>query len=91
MDKIAVIRSMYSTQGAHEQGTYYMHTGYVQRGTIQHPGLGVWFNSMSEDEPTLPGNVRIGGSNNTPGTNAGFLDAKFELLHLAKPGDGCPM
>ncbi|RPG87059.1 MAG: DUF1501 domain-containing protein [Coraliomargarita sp. TMED73] len=91
MDKIAVIRSMYSTQGAHEQGTYYMHTGYEQRGTVQHPGLGAWLNSMSgKTNSTLPGNIRIGGSNNTPGASAGFLDAKFEPLHLSKPGDGLP-
>ncbi|NNJ70264.1 MAG: DUF1501 domain-containing protein, partial [Kiritimatiellales bacterium] len=37
MDKLAIIRSMYSTQGAHAQGNYMMHTGYQQRGSIVHP------------------------------------------------------
>ena len=38
MDKVCVINSMNSTQGAHEQGRYYMHTSYQARGTIRHPG-----------------------------------------------------
>ena len=42
MDKVAVINSMNSTQGAHEQGRYYMHTSYQRRGTIRHPDLGAW-------------------------------------------------
>lgn len=90
MDKIAIIRSMNSTQGAHEPGNYFMHTSYAQRGTIKHPGLGAWLNSMSgKTNSTLPGNVRIGGSNNAPG-GAGFLDSKYEPLHLGSPDDGLP-
>lgn len=89
-DKMAIIRSMYSNQGAHEQGNYFMHTSYTQRGTIQHPGLGAWLNSMSgKTNSTLPGNVRIGGSNNTPG-GAGFLDSKYGPLHLGNPDEGLP-
>jgi len=90
MDKIAIIRSMNSTQGAHEPGNYFMHTSYAQRGTIKHPGLGAWLNSMSgKTNSTLPGNVRIGGSNNATG-GAGFLDSKYEPLHLGSPDDGLP-
>ncbi len=90
MDKLAVVRSMYSNQGAHEQGNYFMHTSYVERGTIQHPGLGAWLNSMSgKTNSTLPGNIRIGGSNNAPG-GAGFLDSKYEPLFLGSPDDGLP-
>ena len=40
MDKVCVINSMKSTQGAHEQGTYVMHTSYNLIGTIRHPSLG---------------------------------------------------
>lgn len=90
MNHMAVIRSMYSNQGAHEPGTYFMHTSYVKRGTIQHPGLGAWLNSMSgKTNSTLPGNIRIGGSNNAPG-GAGYLDAKYEPLHLGNPDEGLP-
>jgi len=90
MDKLAIIRSMYSNQGAHEPGTYFMHTSYAQRGTIKHPGLGAWLNNMSgKTNSTLPGNIRIGGSNNAPG-GAGFLDSKYEPLHLGTPDSGLP-
>lgn len=90
MDKMAIIRSMTSNQGAHEQGTYFMHTSYEQRGTIKHPGLGAWLNTMSgKTNSTLPGNIRIGGSNNAPG-GAGFFDSKYEPLHLGDPNKGLP-
>ncbi len=36
-DKLCVINSMNSTQGAHEQGSYTMHTSYGMRGTVRHP------------------------------------------------------
>jgi len=39
MDKIAVINSLNSTQGAHAQGQYFMHTSYTLRGTIKHPTM----------------------------------------------------
>ena len=42
MDNLSIIRSMYSTQGAHAQGKYFMHTGYQQRGSVVHPTLGSW-------------------------------------------------
>ncbi len=42
MDKVCVINSMNSNQGAHEQGSYIMHTSYTLRGTIKHPSLGSW-------------------------------------------------
>ncbi len=90
MDKVAVIRSMYSTQGAHEPGNYYMHTSYAQRATIRHPGLGAWLNSMSgKTNSTLPGNIRIGGSNKATG-GSGFLDSRYEPLHLPNPDAGLP-
>jgi len=42
MNHVAVINSLYSNQGAHAQGRYFMHTGYTMRGTITHPDLGAW-------------------------------------------------
>jgi len=87
MDKIAVIRSMNSTQGAHEQGVYFMHTSYVLRGTIQHPGMGAWILKLDgRHNDTLPGNVVIGGGSNVAG--AGFMEASF--APLAIDGAGLP-
>jgi uncharacterized protein (DUF1501 family) len=88
MDKLAVVRSMSSNQGAHQQGNYFMRTSYEPRGTIRHPGLGAWLNRMSgKTNSTLPGNIRIGGSNNAIG-GAGFFDSKYAPLHLGNPEDG---
>ena len=46
MDKIALIRSMNSTTGAHGQGQYLFHTSYKPRNTIKHPFLGAWVTKM---------------------------------------------
>lgn len=88
MDRMAVIRSMTSTQGAHESGTYFMRTSYAPRGTIQHPGLGAWLMSMSgKTNTTLPGNIRIGGSGQTPGRE-GFLEKRYAPLYIGNPDKG---
>ncbi|GHB99442.1 DUF1501 domain-containing protein [Cerasicoccus arenae] len=88
MNHLALIRSMTSTQGAHESGTYFMRTSYAPRGTIQHPGLGAWLMSMSgKTNTTLPGNVRIGGSGQTPGRE-GFLEKRYAPLFIGNPDKG---
>lgn len=89
-DKLAIIRSMHSNQGAHDQGQYFLHTSYEPRGGIQHPGLGAWLNKLSGDTlSTLPGNIRLGSRNNLPG-GCGFLDTKYDPLHLGNPYNGVP-
>ena len=55
--KIAVIRGMSSTKGAHEQGNYFMHTSYAQRATIKHPTMGSWMTKL-DGRLTLPYPVR---------------------------------
>ena len=87
MDKVAVIRSMYSTQGAHDQGRYYLHTSYVDRGAIHHPSLGSWIMKLSGRASTkLPGNVLIGDLNRE--TGAGFLEAKYGPVIVGNPNSG---
>lgn len=88
MNHLALIRSMTSTQGAHESGTYYMRTSYAPRGTIQHPGLGAWLMSMSgKTNTTLPGNIRIGGSGQLPGRE-GFFEKRYAPLYIGNPDKG---
>lgn len=83
----AVIRSLTSTQGAHEQGNYFMHTSYAMRGTIQHPAMGAWLEVFQgRGNETLPGQVVIGNSSRHPG--AGFFDPKFSPLLLNNPERG---
>ena len=87
MDKVAVVRSLTSTQGAHEQGNYYMHSSYTMRGTIRHPGLGAWLHRLrGRANEALPASVRIGGG--SYGAGAGFLESKYAPLVIANPNDG---
>jgi hypothetical protein len=87
MDKLAIIRSMYSTQGAHAQGNYMMHTGYAPRGSIVHPTLGSWsMLHQGKINPALPGNVVISPGNEYP--FAGFLPPELGAIPLGDASKG---
>jgi hypothetical protein len=87
MDKVCVINSMNSTQGAHEQGSYIMHTSYAMRGTIKHPSLGSWVLRLGgRIHPELPGFVAIDSSPDL--TGGGFLGAKFAAAPIGSPEEG---
>lgn len=87
MDKLAVIRSLSSTQGAHEEGRYFMHSSYTKRGTIVHPGIGSWLVKMDGPRnPNLPGVVHVGSPN--PGGGNGFFEQKFAPLVIGNPEAG---
>ncbi len=87
MHNVAVVNSMNSTQGAHAQGRYFMHTSYFQRGTIQHPDLGAWSSRMRErSNRTLPANVKIGG--NSSGLGAGYFESEHSALPIGDPEAG---
>ena len=86
-DKMCVINSMNSTQGAHEQGSYIMHHSYSQRGTIKHPALGSWVMKLGGRlHPELPGFVAI----NTPQavSGGGFFGAKYSAAPIGRPEEG---
>ncbi len=86
-DKAVIFNSLTSTQGAHQQGQYYMQTNYTKRGTIAHPHLGAWHSRLSgKGNETLPGFVRINGGSSAPG--GGFLPAKYAPLDIGKPEAG---
>jgi uncharacterized protein (DUF1501 family) len=87
MDKVCVINSMNSTQGAHEQGAYTMHTSYDMRGTIQHPSLGAWVLQLGgRIHPELPGFVAIDSSPDHVG--GGFFGAKYAAAPIGNATDG---
>lgn len=89
MDKVAIVRGLSTTQGAHEQGNYFMHSSYTMRGTIQHPGIGAWLLRMEgRTNRTLPGSVCIGGG--STGGGAGFMESKFAPLYVSSPTAGVP-
>jgi len=87
-DKLAIIRSLTSTAGAHQQGNYMMHTSYEERATIRHPGLGAWaLKYKGRMNPNLPGAVFIGGDSRING-GGGFFEPEFEPLAINDPNAG---
>ncbi len=86
-DKIAVINSMFSTNGAHEQGQYIMRTGYNKRSTIVHPTMGPFAEELlGHRGEILPDSVVVGQST----SNAGYLDPSLSPLPIADPTGGVP-
>lgn len=86
-NKLAIIRSMSSTQGAHEQGQYFQRTSYTLRSSIRHPSMGAWLEKFqNRGNPTLPGSVMIGNESRHPG--AGFFEAKYAPLMINDPESG---
>ena len=87
MDKVALIRSMTTTQGAHAQGKYYMRTGYAQRSSIVHPSPGAWINRLSGKKTgDLPSFVTVNCGSGHPG--AGFMEAQHAPLPLGDASSG---
>ena len=87
-DKIALIRSMSSTQGAHSQGNYHIHTSYTERAAITHPSLGSWANKLDPNrlKGTLPPFVTVHSGNGHPG--AGFFEPKVAPLPIGDATKG---
>lgn len=87
MHQGTIVRSLTSTQGAHEQGNYYMHTSYQLRGTINHPSLGAWLSHFrGPGNPTLPASVYVGNASRHPG--AGFFPPEHNPLFVNNPANG---
>lgn len=78
MDKLLVINSMKSNQGAHPAGIYKMLTSYDPRSSVTHPELGAWVSKrLTAEEDSLPNFVSIGkGSAGT----AGFFPGQWAAL-----------
>jgi len=87
MHHVAVINSLTSTQGAHAQGNYFMHTSYTQRSTIRHPSMGAWLTKyQGRSNPTLPASVVVTNDSKHPG--AGFFEASVSPLMISNPSSG---
>lgn len=86
-DKMCIFNSLNSTQGAHEQGSYMMHTSYSQRGTVRHPALGSWVLRLGgRIHPDLPGFVAVNTSPDL--TGGGFFGAKYSAAPIGRPDQG---
>ena len=87
MDKVCIVSSMSSKQGAHPQAQYLMRTSYELRGTIEHPSLGAWCQRMAgRHNKMLPGHVLIGGGAEMP--TAGFFPPEYQALPIGSAEDG---
>ncbi|MFK5922114.1 MAG: DUF1501 domain-containing protein [Verrucomicrobiota bacterium] len=86
-DKLAIINSMTSTNGAHEVAQYMNRTGYAKRATIVHPTLGPFAEELlGKRGKILPDSVVVGQST----SNAGYLDPSRSPLPIADPAGGVP-
>lgn len=87
MHHVSLVRSMTSTQGIHERGTYLAHTSQFMTPTITHPSLGSWaIKLLGSANTLLPGNILINGSPQHPGS--GYLPAHLAPLPIVDPGAG---
>ncbi len=87
MDKVCVINSMTSVNGAHEHGSYILHTSYDLRGTIRHPSLGAWVIKLGGKlKQDIPGFVAI----DTPAelSGGGFFGPTFGAAPIGDPERG---
>jgi hypothetical protein len=83
-ERLAVIRSMTTETGDHQQGQYVMRTAYPVLGSIRHPSLGSWaLHVQGKASRDLPGFVLVGNGNEHPG--AGFLDPSVTPVPVADP------
>jgi hypothetical protein len=86
MDKILVLNSMKTNQGAHPAGIYKMLTGYNPRATVTHPELGGWVNKcLTSDQDSLPNFISIGGAR---AGSAGFFPGQWAALPVKDPNKG---
>jgi Protein of unknown function (DUF1501) len=87
MDKLSIIRSMTTNQGAHEQGRYLAHTSYAPRATIRHAAMGAWVAKVKgQINKNVPANIVINGGSDHPG--AGYMDLKYAPLPIGNPTSG---
>jgi hypothetical protein len=86
-DRLAVVRSLSTETGAHEQGQYLMRTSYPMINSIRHPAFGSWaVHAMGKISKDLPSYVLVGNGNDHPG--AGFLDPSLTPVPVADPMKG---
>lgn len=87
MDQVALIRSMTTETGAHEQGRYLMRTSYKMIGSIRHPFIGAWLTHFEGKlNRDLPGSVLVGTANRHPAQ--GFLSAEVAPAPVASANTG---
>ncbi len=84
MDKLAVIRSMKTSQVDHPGGIYLMHTGYGPAANIRYPEFGAIIAKYHGREGAeLPNFIKVFSQANA---GAGFLGPKYQPFELSAEG-----
>lgn len=84
MDKVAVIRSMRTSQVDHPGGIYLMHTGYQPSATVRFPEIGaIVAKYQGQPGSNLPNFVKV-ATNGDAG--AGFLGPKYQPFGIGSEG-----
>lgn len=84
MDKLAVIRSMQTSEVDHPGGIHLMHTGYSEASGVRFPEIGaVIAKYLGREESDLPSFIKIFSHGNT---GAGFLGPKYQPFSLSPDG-----
>jgi Protein of unknown function (DUF1501) len=85
-DRCTIIRSMHAKTGVHAAAQYLLRTGYEQRGTVVHPAMGAWAQTLlGPSHPVLPSSVCV---NKPAGHGNGFLSPAFSPLPILDPDAG---
>jgi hypothetical protein len=87
MNHLNVIRSFNSRDGAHQRGTYILHTAFPPLPTVVHPAIGAVtarFNTPAEMD--IPGHISLGG----PGVSPGFLGMAYAPFRVTAGPDPIP-
>lgn len=84
MDKMAIIRSMTSTEGNHQRASFMLHTGYSPTASVKHPAFGsIVSHEFDATTGQLPSFVRIGQRFRNAG-NGGFLGSDYDPFVMAQ-------
>src|SRR5262245_24120236 len=88
MDKLAIIRSLTTSEGDHGRGSQLMHTSYTPNPAIAFPSLGA---VAAKEIPGLPGYRDISLPNyivvgNSQANGPGFLGMNYAPFNVQNPG-----
>jgi hypothetical protein len=84
MDKIAVIRSMRTSEVDHPGGIYLMHTGYRPAANVRFPEVGsIVAKYQGQEAPDLPNFVKVSSQGNA---GSGFLGPKHQPFSIGSEG-----
>ncbi len=84
MDKLAVIRSMHTSEVDHPGGIHLMHTGYSPTANIRYPEIGaVMAKYLGHEGSDLPNFIKIFAHGSS---GSGFLGPRYQPFNLSPEG-----